>query len=216
MTRTVPPVAVLSGDLVGSTAAGAAGTGAAMALAGDWAGDVAGWMPGRAATRFTRFRGDGWQILLAAPALAPRAALTLAARLRAAGLPASRIAIGIGAADLPARGDLSAASGSAFAASGRALDALPRAGRLAIDGTAVTDADRALLRLAEEIAARWTRAQAEATADYLNPAAPTLDEIATRLGISAQAVHARLRGAGARALRDALRLWEADWKDRAP
>ena len=42
-----------------------------------------------------------------------------------------------------------------------------------------------------------------------------IQEIANTLGISTQAVHSRIKGAGAKALRQAVKHWE-DQKDRAP
>jgi hypothetical protein len=202
-------IAVLSGDLVGSTGAGPAETDAAMAQIADWAKALSDWMPGTHDTRFTRFRGDGWQVILADPGLAFRAAMTLCAMLRAVdGLP-TRIAIGIGSATLPEGDDLSAASGTGFEASGRALDALSPLRRLTIEGCGVTGLHRAILDLAEHITSRWSREQAEATAFYLHPGNPTLGDIARRLDISPQAVSYRLRGAGAQDLRQAARLWES-------
>ncbi|RYI16719.1 MAG: hypothetical protein EON48_10440 [Acetobacteraceae bacterium] len=58
---------------------------------------------------------------------------------------------------------------------------------------------------------RWTAAQAEAAALHFSgpDRTPTLHEIGKSLGISAQAVNDRLRGAGAQTIASVLRRWEA-------
>lgn len=213
-----PPetIAVLTGDLIGSSKVAPEALEKAMDLLAAAAGDIARWAPGKPNSaprdpRFTRFRGDGWQMLVAPPALALRAALVLAARLRAADLEvATRVAIGIGPAGSLGGASLADARGPAFEASGRSLDHIGRTRRLAIDGEGIGGLHRVVLDLLDEIASHWTRQQAEAAALYLAPDAPTLEQIAPRLGISAQAVNYRLSGAGAAAIRRALRGWEED------
>ncbi|GKY87588.1 hypothetical protein [Sinisalibacter aestuarii] len=211
-------VAVLTGDLIGSTASGETATDEAMASLHKTTVEIAKWRGVSPPLRFfDRYRGDGWQILLTHPAYALRATLVLAATLAStAELPRTRIGIGIGPADIPDNKDFAASTGAAFIASGHALDTLPRARVFAIEGEHVTSLHRAILALAEELSGRWTPEQAEATALYLSPRQPTLAAIAERLGISTQAVSYRIRGAGARALRDAATWWEQDAEDRAP
>src|SRR5690606_33341086 len=87
--------AILTGDLVGSTEKPVAALEQAMQALAETARGISAWTG--ADTRFTRYRGDGWQIYVAVPGLGLRAALTIIARLRAAdaGL-ATRAAIGIG------------------------------------------------------------------------------------------------------------------------
>ncbi len=204
----------MTGDLIGSTRAAPGALERAMAVLAATAREIAGWPPG-ADTRFTRFRGDGWQLCVADSAFGLRAALTAIARLRAAraGL-ATRAAIGIGRVDSLGTDDLADARGPAFEASGRALDGMSRAHRLTIEGEGVTPLHRAVVELLDERTARWTPQQAEATALYLAPDHPTLAGIAPQLGISAQAVNYRLAGAGAPAMRRALALWEDAWPRR--
>jgi hypothetical protein len=203
--------AVLTGDLIGSTKAAPASLEHAIDLLADTAGAVAGWLPPGEDTRFTRYRGDGWQMVVAEPGLALRAVLLLSARLRAADLGlATRAAIGIGAVESLGSGSLADARGPAFEASGRALDHMARTRRLAIEGEGVTALHRIVVDLLDERTERWTRQQAEAMqlALPLHKDEPTLAEIAAPLGISAQAVNYRLSGAGAPAIRRSLRAWE--------
>ena len=202
--------AILTGDLVGSTEKPVRALERAMEALAEAARGISAWTG--ADTRFTRYRGDGWQMHVALPGLALRAALTAFARLRAAdaGL-ATRAAIGIGQIDSMGSGDLADAHGSAFETSGHALDRMPRTRRLTIDGEGVTPLHRVVVDLLDERSARWTREQAEAMALHLAPDNPTLTDIAPRLGISPQAVNYRLAGAGGTAIRHALRDWEADF-----
>jgi len=208
MTDAFQNLAVLSGDLVGSTTAGPGATEAALLRLSRAADQIAGW-GGNTDTKFTRFRGDGWQIVLTDPALAFRALLMLFASLQAEknGL-STRIAIGLGPSDRIPDDGLSAASGPAFEASGRALDKLTKPDRFAIAGEDATELHRAVLALAEELATGWTPEQAEAIVLYLAPDNPTLNDIAGPLGISTQAAHYRVRGAGGTRLRRACSLWE--------
>ena len=160
--------AILTGDLIGSTKAAPPALERAMDLFAEAATEVAAWSPGALPPRFTRFRGDGWQMLVADPGLALRAALYLTARLRAADLDlGTRIAIGIGGIDSLGKTSLADARGPAFEASGRTLDHMGRTRRLAIEGDGITGFHRIILDLLDEIATHWTRQQAEATALYL-------------------------------------------------
>lgn len=211
------PAAILTGDMIGSTDAGAVAVDTAMALLSVEAAKISAWPPisDRSSdqnTRFTRFRGDGWQIHIAEAALGLRATLILIARLRAAktGL-ATRVAIGIGSVDSLGSTSLADARGAAFTASGQALDAMGKSHRLTAAGDGITDLHRAVLDLIDERSARWTPEQAEAMALALPAAAPTLAAIATQLGISPQAVNYRLAGAGSTAIRRTLTIWEASF-----
>jgi hypothetical protein len=158
------PSAVLTGDLVGSTSHPANTVEAAMQAIRAAAAGIAGWQPRPATRRFTRFRGDGWQILLAEPRLSLRAAVVVQGRLIALGLE-SRISIGIGPAESLGTADLSDATGEAFERSGRGLDQMQDSARLAIDGAPVLEEDRMIADLLGERMGRWTAAQAEAAGD---------------------------------------------------
>jgi len=201
-------VAVLTGDLVNSTEAGVSLTNMAIGRVGSLAATTAGW-PGNGPDRFTRFRGDGWQFVVEHPAWALRALVCIHAVLKwADGFPQTRVAIGYGTLDPVTGPDLSAASGGALVASGQALDALDKGRLFATAGDGVTPLHHAVLDLVEEQITGWTPEQAEAAAYFLSPRKPTLKSIANTLHISTQAVHSRLKGAGAQALLSAITHWE--------
>jgi hypothetical protein len=206
--------AILTGDLIGSTEAPPEALERAMEVLAEAALGLSGWTG--ADTRFTRYRGDGWQMHVAEPSLALRAALVLIARLRAAdaGL-ATRATIGLGPIDGLGTASLADGRGPAFEASGHALDRMRHGRRLAIDGAGVTTLHRIIVELLDAWAQHWTAEQAEAAALYLHPDNPTLADIAPRLAISPQAVNYRLSGAGGPAIRRALRAWEDDWRGAA-
>lgn len=202
--------AVLTGDLIGSTKTAPATADRAMAALEDAARTLSGWRA-ETETRFTRFRGDGWQILVEPPIWGLRAALFLKARLGATGTGIdTRIAIGIGPVGDPGPGTLGAARGAAFEASGRALDAMKKGSVLVIDGTGITGLHRAAVTLLAPIVQGWSREQAEAVAHAIEPSGPTLAQIAERLGITPQAVNYRLKAADYGAVDDALKLWESE------
>ena len=205
--------AILTGDLIGSTEKPVVALEGAMQALEATADGFAAWSGRKdVGTRFTRFRGDGWQLHLAESALALRAALALNAGLRAADVDlGTRIAIGIGRIDSLGSDSLADAHGSAFEISGRALDHMPRLRRLTIDGAGIATLHRIIVELLDDRTARMSREQAEALALYLPPDNPTLSDIAPRLGISPQAVNYRLAGVGGTAIRHALRDWEADF-----
>jgi hypothetical protein len=212
--------AILTGDLVGSSRAKADRIAHTMSLLSGNLPAGIGWSWTASDLRFTRFRGDGWQMRVPAPD-ALRWAVTLLASLRADPLALrSRISIGVGAVASLGTENLSDGSGPAFEASGRGLDAMDRDERLFLMGgeTAaddprphVLDAEKAVAMLMDERISRWTPQQAEATAHFLHPDAPTATQIAQQLGITPQAVSYRLRGAGAKTLRSALETLEARW-----
>ncbi|MBA4323617.1 MAG: hypothetical protein C0426_00775 [Rhodobacter sp.] len=128
-----PQIAVLTGDLVASTRQPADRVDAAMQALRQSAGQVTAWQTPPYDTRFTRFRGDGWQIALTNPGLALRAAVVLQATLGARGLE-SRMSIGIGPAETLGTTDLSDAAGRAFELSGQGLDKMADTSRIAIAG----------------------------------------------------------------------------------
>ncbi|MGB5869818.1 MAG: MarR family transcriptional regulator [Albidovulum sp.] len=200
--------AILTGDLIGSTAAGADGIAHAMQILARTATDVAKW-PESGAAKFTRFRGDGWQVHIAPQHRALRAALIFGAALRAApDALQTRIAIGTGPVESLGGDDLSDAHGAAFENSGRALDLMTRGQRLHLGGDDFTPLHWAVIGLIDERMSRWTPEQAEAIALALPPDAPTQAEIAAKIGISSQAMNYRLTGAGAGAIRRAVQAWE--------
>jgi hypothetical protein len=206
-----PIHAVLTGDLVASAESTPESVDEAVGALEAAAGQVGLWA-GRD-THFTRFRGDGWQLYLEAPGLSLAAVLSLVATLRArrVGPDArleTRIAVGFGAINqLGERSKgLADASGEAFTLSGRALDEMPRHRRIALAGPGVVRGwHEALFELAVWVAGRWTPEQAEAVTLALDPRERrTQADIAGMLGVTRQAVQARLSGAGWDALAGAV------------
>ena len=199
------PIAVLTGDLIGSTALARDDVERAFVALSEAAEAIGGWQ--RTPARFTRSRGDGWQLYLARPELALRAALTLRAALAAAGRTVeTRIAMATGPGAPEPPEDLNEATGPAFTASGRALDALAGGATMA---HASGGALGAAVRLADHISRGWTEAQGRALLHMLPPDPPTRAEVGDRLGISRQAVDQALAAAGFPAIEAALGLIEA-------
>jgi hypothetical protein len=186
-----PVAAVLTGDLIGSTDASSEAVESAMSLLSLTAHRI--WPY----TRFTRYRGDGWQIYLDNPGLGLASMLLLATTLRAAGGIETRIALGLGAAKVESSMSLATASGSAFVASGRALDDLKPPRRLALAGEGVDKLHMRLIAMIDRQTSSWSTEQAEVIAMLLSPkGAPTQSLMADRLGVSRQAVAARIHAAG--------------------
>ena len=218
--------AVLTGDLVNSRDAGRDRIDATMALLAETAMAIGSWC--RHPAQFTRFRGDGWQMMVGDASLALWAGVHILSTLRAdADALATRVGIGIGSIDFHGDPDLRSAAGTAFVHSGEALDLLTRRERMSIMGEEpyVSNADKAVCILLDERLRHWSRPQAEAAALYLRPHAPDgpdIDEpepetqaaIAARLGISKQAANYRLTGAGAVAIREALLAHQRDARKR--
>ncbi|TKA96624.1 hypothetical protein FAZ78_10480 [Cereibacter changlensis] len=200
-------ISVITGDIVGSSDAPAGALERTMQLLTRAAGELTYWSLPPA--RFTRFRGDGWQVLVNPPELAPRVALFLTARLRAdPEAMASRMSIGTGPFASLGGADLSDARGAAFELSGRGLDAMSRLRLFSVEGEGLTALHPVVLDLLEQHCRKWTRDQAAAAALALHPGNPTLQDMASVLGISPQAVNYRLSGGAVQAIRRALTGWE--------
>lgn len=205
--------AVLTGDLVGSTDADPRDVDRAMAVLAETAAWIAGWRVTEnipvGDTRFTRHRGDGWQVLINAARFGLRAALLFQARLAARpDLPATRIAVGLAHMAPTLGADLSDAHGAAFVVSGRALGDMARGERLRLAGHDISPLSAAFIGLLDDRITDWTPEQAEAVAHAIVPGAPTQAAIAGTLGISPQALSARLSGARWPAIRRVLEAWE--------
>jgi hypothetical protein len=200
-------IAVLTGDIVGSTRLEAAALDEVIAALSRAADEVGTWQ--EADARFTRSRGDGWQVRLIRPVLALRSALFLRASLRASATGAeTRIAIAEGESREDPPDDLNAATGPVYTASGRALDALAGASMVHSAGGAIG----AAVRLADEISRRWTASQARSVALALAPEPPTHAAAGAILGITRQAVDQALNAAALPAILSALRLIESQAK----
>lgn len=209
----------LTGDLVGSTSAGPDKVATSFRVLAGCGAEIGRWPQDRGGPNsrpwsefsscFTRFRGDGWQMLVPGPELALRAVLHIIASLAASGraLP-TRIGIGIGGIESIGGTDLSDASGTALVASGQALDRLRRSERLSIAGEGVQDLHRAVIALADDRSRRWSAEQAAALALALPPPGAPLAGMASALGITPQAVSQRLASAGYPAISTAIGHWE--------
>ena len=208
-------IAVLTGDLIASTKAGPEAVERAVQALSEAAGQLSGWVGHD--TRFTRFRGDGWQLFLARPGLALRATLFLLANLRATDTGIStRLSIAIGPYDRLGEAGLASASGAAFVMSGRLLDTMHKTRRIGLSENADdVFLKAAIIELAEWQASRWSREQAKTVALALSTEAPTQAVIAAQLGITRQAVQARLKGAGVSAFQTALHAFEMPQDDAA-
>ena len=200
---------VLTGDIIGSSRSPHMNVDAAMATLSQAADHFERWRPRGTLPRFTRYRGDGWHMVISDPARALRAAMYLRATLRAADLGLeTRLSIGIGDVQTLGTKDLSDATGAAFLWSGRGLDRMGRSHTMTIDGEDVTPMHSAVIILAAERSRRWSAEQAEAISLALDSSIATQADIARRLSISVQAVNHRLTGGGFQALREAIDIWE--------
>lgn len=213
-----PLAAVLTGDLIASRDAASGHVDKAMdsleaaarAFGNEWETDL----------RFTRFRGDGWQVFLEKPWYVLDAIIFMIARLKAADLGIdTRVAAGIGAVNSLGTDDLSDADGEAFYVSGDLLDSIKSPRTLEIGGEGIGIWQRIAIGQVDCLVTGWTAAQAEAVAfsmshkelddtesmshlrEYDSTTALQLlrlvsqDIVAKRLGITRQAVQARLAAA---------------------
>lgn len=190
--------AVLTGDFIGSTEADPDRLERSMATLAMQAGIIGEAIDHE--TRFTRFRGDGWQIHLANPKDLLWVTVYLNAVLRSDpdGCLPCRIAIGVGRTDRMGPTGLSDASGTAFLESGRALDEMVVVGQtIALKGDKTDDIQRSTIAFIDDRISGWSQAQAEVVKFRLLPDHnPTHLDIAAILGISRQAVGARVQAAG--------------------
>lgn len=202
-------VSVLTGDLIDSTRSAPGATDLAMAALSGAAAKISK-ITGNDA-RFTRFRGDGWQICLPGRAHVLRATLLLLAELNASrsGLT-TKLSIAVGPIDNLGSRDLADASGRAFNLSGRNLDSLSRYNPHFIyeDPDEPEFWPKAIMEIAQWQARKWTPEQAEAVVMALDLPRPSDEELARELGISRQAFQSRLKGSGLAAFSYALNAFE--------
>lgn len=209
MTRASRPIAVLTGDIVNSTGLGVDKTDRALAALEHCARGQRGWIG--ADLRFTRQRGDGWQVALERPEFALRSALIFRAALRALGAEYdSYIGMAQGAASTAADADLNRKMDAVFIASGRALDTLKAMQSFQPHmAHAARGALAAAVALADHLSDGWTPAQAQAIGPMLSPETDlSYTELAEILGKSRQAVTKSLFAAGFQPLFLALQLLE--------
>lgn len=119
------------------------------------------------------FRGDSWQIAMVAPKLALRFAVYVRATAIASGLADTRIFLGFGTASSINEQETSLSTGEAFEISGRGVDGL-KSERLGISfGNTVTSAEpfgKAVAALLDALIRDWSEKQANAVRRVLeNP-----------------------------------------------
>ncbi len=199
--------AVLTGDIVDSSALTGAELDATLDAIRDTLSDMTAWT---GPTGFARRAGDAWQSVLTDPRHSLRAALLIRASLRRLdGDRTTRIAMakGDGALTESALSNPNEAHGPAFTASGRLLETLSDPVHMAHASGGAHDATWIL---ADRIAAGWTQAQARALCEMLPPDPGPRSAAASRLGISRQAVDQALHAAGFPALEAALTALETE------
>lgn len=203
------PIAVLTGDLVASTALSRDQISVAFSALKDCAELQARWQG--APLHFTRHRGDGWQVVLAQPKYALRSALAFRAALRAkSGTLDTYIGAAEGKRPATLHPDLNYETEAVFVASGTALDwAKSNEDAVRMEFKPHGPLNAAFI-LADRISRDWTQAQAAAIAPFLAPVhVPTATDVADRLGKSRQAVSKALDAARYPALLQALTSLES-------
>ncbi|WP_344847495.1 hypothetical protein [Celeribacter arenosi] len=206
MSQKTHQIAVLTGDLVGSTKLGAQKIERAFAALENCARLQEAWMG--APLHFTRHRGDGWQVALAEPKYALRSGLAFRAALKALGPEFdSYIGIAQGTVTGDIATDLNDATEEVFQASGRSLEAAKSSKhRLKYNKGGAHEGMAILLG---RVSGEWTANQA-ATILYALPPNSSVNssQIARELDKSRQSVSKTLEAAWVDEVRDALMTME--------
>lgn len=182
-------LAVLTGDIVGSTSLSADQVALIRREIGMAADEIGGWDAGLVAGGPEFFRGDAWQLALSEPARFLRAGVYVRARLRALTPQAdTRIAAGLGGVQRLEK-QVSHSTGAAFTHSGRALDEMQSWRLLAASVEGETPGWLApLLSLCGSVVSRWRPKQALVASLALSPEGLTQKAIGDRLGMTQQGV----------------------------
>lgn len=205
--------AVITGDLIASRQTGQSAVEDAMSSLQAAAAKLSDWYGHP--VRFTRFRGDGWQVLVDNPVRVLEACIYLVTSMRRDQPDMqTRLSAGIGTVEGVGRDRLDTATGTAFFAAGDGLDTMAKLRRMTIAGERITPLHQAIFALVEFQIYDWTRAQAEVVAIMLDGTVKKQAHAAERLGVSRQAVQLRLSAAGYTALTDALVAFEDDARTR--
>lgn len=186
-------IAVLTGDLVNSTALGPEKIARAFEALEDCARTQEEWMG--APLHFTRHRGDGWQVALEEPEYALRSVLIFRAALKSLGKEFDSSA-GIAEGEISGRlgPNLNVESSPPFVTSGRALE-IAKKSKHQINHSAL-GATEGMAILLDRISKEWTPAQAQAMQHALKPLSdPNFTEIGGILGKSRQSVSKSLEAA---------------------
>lgn len=153
--------AVLTGDLVKSSAMSADEVAEAMATVRRAVALFAETFPGSVVGGADVFRGDGWQALLENPAMGLRLALFVRANLMAYRSADSKVSVGVGTVERIVEHKISESTGNAFEVSGYGLDALKRRQRMACNTVG------AAVLLLDALVQQWTAKTAFAVAGAL-------------------------------------------------
>lgn len=204
MTQQTKHIAVLTGDIVNSTALGEVELERAINTLERQSNTMAKWHD--APLHFTRHRGDGWQVALNRPERALRTALALRAAIRSLGKDYdTRVACAIRKTSQPLNANLNLETQEAFVASGRILEMITKGDDSARLVAEQGGALNAAFILADHISKDWTVPQAQAMVAYLTPESrPSLTAIAKIRNKSRQAVTKAIESAGGYALENAL------------
>jgi hypothetical protein len=207
--------AVITGDIVASSLLRASERRLLLKSIGESSRTLRGIMGRAVPLNVDVFRGDGWQILVTDPPRVLRAALLFRALLRATMAPVhcdTRLAIGIGEAELLPRLRVSEGTGEAFERSGHALDAMKKRRMIfSFPEAAAEGSLDAIVHLCDAIAVTWTDKQARAMVGAMR--GKTQKEISASWGktpITQQTAAQHLEAAGWHAVKHGLEEFEAD------
>jgi hypothetical protein len=200
-------IAVITGDLVSSTALGREKVERAFAALKDCAETQADWHG--APLHFTRHRGDGWQVVLARPEMALRSALAFRAALRAEGSEFdSYMGIAEGELEGDVGPDLNAETAEVFELSGEALETT-KADLPQKITTSHSTIETACFVLADKLTRGWTPAQASTILPMLPPThSPSQTDLARLHGKTHQAISKSLAAASFSEIDEALAIIE--------
>lgn len=209
-------VCVVTGDVVASTQLSPADRVRLLAEFKNGSDEVAALLGPALPLPVDIYGGDSWQMVIARPALALRAALLFRAHLRATVTPDSRdpvdtrMAIAVGTIDLVPTARVSEGEGTAFQRSGRALAELGdrRMSFTAGQDSPLEDWD-VTLRLLDELVRMWTAKQARAMTGALREWSQEQITALWSPKITQPSVANHLRAARAEAVAYALQKFEA-------
>jgi hypothetical protein len=211
--------AVLTGDIIASTAMAPQKFAATLATIRRVVETFGRSHPGAVTTAPDIFRGDSWQLVLAAPALALRLALLIRMTLRSEIDADTRISIGIGGITTLDVQRASLSVGEAFMLSGTGLDGMTLyydlSGGLASGGRIPTEWLRVMLRLVSTVMRGWTRRQAEIVLAALLAEDATHEALSRTLSppVSKQTVSKTLNSANWHVISDAIAVFEkTEWQ----
>ena len=206
--------AVLTGDIVDSRHLAGDQLDQVRASLGEAVDEMRSWQRGLVRGKLAFFRGDSWQLLLAHPGPALRAAVFLRARLIASGLADTRLSVGIGTVENVTARNVTRSTGEAFSLSGEGLDAMKDPLRLAISLSPADPCPAGLFsvvgKLCDALMSEWTQRQAEIVSLAADPAGPIQETIAAALKppVTRQAVSRSLSGAHWEAILATIRQFE--------